>query len=492
MKIESKILTLGCKIANYKYDSNLVYLFTKKGSFKIDKDEILQHEKTDLINGLELGDTLFKVVNDVLPLSSKEDLIFDDEIKYRKMSGDYADFCLKILFYRKSIKYYYKIPENKDEEPTTFIIHYYKNKKMKYRTYSTLDKREIGNISRLLYRDIMTLNLTEDKFNPYYYFLGMEACDLILGKEKLYKKFKKQTSTKMRTIYAPNKRLKKAQKLCLKVVKTKPNGIQFAYKKGTSTFNNIEVHRDNNYIMKCDIASFYDNCKTDKIPKFIVDVLIDNIYHYLNLLTLKETGILSKKVVGTPTRANLSKIADGVAHAILINPDTGGLYQGSPLSGEISNMILAPFGYLLTNYLKKKGYDYTVSIYADDITISSKEPFTNKKKRYLAWLINEFLNEKIGTLKLKPAKTKRGSNNKRYITGLVINHKNQITVPGRMYNMLRAVFHRLSKGEEITFTRKEVQGQVNYCLHNDETGKIIRLLKKYPEVTKEIMGEIEL
>ena len=63
-----------------------------------------------------------------------------------------------------------------------------------------------------------------------------------------------------------------------------------------------------------------------------------------------------------------------------------GLPQGSPVSPHITNLIMIPLDYYITEHCNKNGYCYTR--YADDILISHPETFNyNDMINYLRGLL---------------------------------------------------------------------------------------------------------
>lgn len=275
-----------------------------------------------------------------------------------------------------------------------------------------------------------------------------------LSNKPLYNHFKiKQANNKIRDIYAPQGEIKHVLRNLLaplnkaynnRTVKSK----QFAYIEGCSIKNNVEIHKDNKYVVKTDISSFFDQCNWELAKK------------YLGFLVPRERQYV------------LNDIKD-----LIINPETNGLYMGSPVSGVLSNMILRPAVIYLENIFKEK--DIKFSVYADDLTVSSNKPLS---KMYVVSTIEYVFNKYKLPFVLKESKTKSLINNGRRITGIRINHLDQMTMDRSKYKLIRSIFDRLEKGKEITMNQSQLLGRLNYYLFIDESKKLSRLCYKYNDV----------
>ena len=105
----------------------------------------------------------------------------------------------------------------------------------------------------------------------------------------------------------------------------------------------------------------------------------------------------------------------------------GGLPQGTPLSPPLTNLIMIPIDYRLSNTLKDyNGQHFVYTRYADDIQVSSKRDFDiNQIVEY----INSVLNEFQAPFRIKPEKTRYGSSaGRNFNLGLMVNKDNNITI----------------------------------------------------------------
>jgi RNA-directed DNA polymerase len=290
--------------------------------------------------------------------------------------------------------------------------------------------------------------------------------------EKMYSHFSKKTPTKVREIYAPKDDVKAALRHMLLPLNSaydmrKKDSNQFAYTTGRSIKDNAVVHKYWKYVIKTDVRHFFDQCHwglAKKYLKFLLPNVVQN--DLVAMAALKE---------------------------MMINPDTGGLYQGSPVSGALTNAIMKPAAKYMKNMFDK--LDMNISIYADDITVSfddfeqlleTTEGLTdaqlkNKAIKVVTGRIRYIFEKMDLPFTLHPDKSKLVRNNGRKITGVRINHKNQITIDRKKYRLLRSICHRLANGKEITMNDSKLMGNIAFFRFIDETGKVANLLWLYRE-----------
>lgn len=281
--------------------------------------------------------------------------------------------------------------------------------------------------------------------------------------DKMYYSFNlKQKNDKIREIYAPHEDVKRALRNLLRPLdkaldKRVKNTNQFAYIKNRSIKHNADIHSNNKYVVKCDIKSFFDYCTWEYIEKYLEFLFPKDIHN----TTLDEYN---------------TRIKDIIKNTI-INPRTGGLYMGSPVSGVLSNMIMNPVTRYLENIFNEK--DIAISVYADDITVSSNKPLS---KGYVTQTIEYVFDFYNLPFILKEEKTKKLKNNGRRITGVRINHKDQLTVDRKNYKLMRSMCEYLKNDKSISMKKSEFIGKFNYYLHIDTTGKFRKLALKYNDV----------
>ena len=307
--------------------------------------------------------------------------------------------------------------------------------------------------------------------------------------EKLYKRFIiSQIGGKRRIINKPNDSLSEPLKGLSRVLssyyETTVRGKSYdkqvtGFRPGKGIYSNVKAHADNNYIIKSDIKSFFDSVRFDYYERYVNFLVNPNTIEFT---TYKDIDILA------------SNVADEMKEAfrdILINPESKGLYMGNPLSPVLTNLLMRKVVNLIHNTLESINRDLdedqriTFTIYADDVTFSSNTYngggyFTIK---YLTNLVdNAFKKYGLHTLHLNRNKTTRLAKNRRLITGIRINHRNELTISRNKYDKIRNIVHRLHVTQDpntITIGLESLQSRLSFYRSIDDSGKIERLLKKY-------------
>lgn len=261
-------------------------------------------------------------------------------------------------------------------------------------------------------------------------------------------KLKRYTLPTGRQVVEPNPRLKeflkelnhKALDLYEELLITNNlQNIPHAYRKQHSIKTNAQQHQNQKIIHKFDFTGFYDS-----IPFRII-------------------------------KPYLKQLNAPLIKGYYIDPKTNGLIQGSPLSGTLAGMALIPFW----RTLKKQLPNAIITQYSDDLTISN----TSLSQKQCEKLIISTLKQTKIPCKLNNKKTTT-HNIHRKITGVTVNHKNQITTVRQFYRDLRAICngikHKHKHIEDYGYRDIEHFKQVlSYHLYIDDTGKIKSLLDKY-------------
>ena len=156
--------------------------------------------------------------------------------------------------------------------------------------------------------------------------------------------------------------------------------------------------------------------------------------------------------------------------------------QGALTSPKVSNMVTAlTFGPPLKEYCDSKGY--TLSIYADDITISCDEKFNGEDNRDTVLNLISYITQVVGQFgfRINTKKTKLMSKNQRqYVCGTVVNEKVNLLKSERY--LLRAMVHNCEvNGLEVEAEKSgmtvdkffsKTMGRVNWwCQLNPEIGE---------------------
>lgn len=177
----------------------------------------------------------------------------------------------------------------------------------------------------------------------------------------------------------------------------------FAYVKGRSTVDCMKRHQRNNskWFAKFDLSNFFGSTTKD----FVMD-MISNIYPFSMLMNYKDG------------RENISKALD----LAFLN---GGLPQGTPLSPMLTNIIMIPIDYRISQELRKHG-SYVYTRYADDFQISSRNNFNFKE---VEGIITGVLDEFNAPFVLNMKKTRYGSSSgSNWNLGIMLNKDGDLTI----------------------------------------------------------------
>lgn len=231
--------------------------------------------------------------------------------------------------------------------------------------------------------------------------------------------------------------------------------VAHAYLPNKSIMTNAKHHK-NSDLIQFDFSGFYDSCKFDYIYNVLKDLDDD----------LDDTN---KHLVSR----------------LLIDPETDGLTQGAPSSGALAGITMIPFWLKLKELLPQ---NIKFTQYSDDLTFS----YIGKKPKefnitYLSELIYTTLHDVGLEFEINMSKTRMQIKQYRKVTGIRINHLNQLTPSRKDYRFLRHALHILSQSDSLEdelqhwgFTSKaSFIGKVSYMKSIDETGKIMNIIMKY-------------
>lgn len=232
-----------------------------------------------------------------------------------------------------------------------------------------------------------------------------------------------------------------------------------AYLPNKSIKTNAKIHQNSSTIIKFDFSGFYDSVHFDYIKPHIKAV----------------------------TRASDDELL--LIERLIIDPETNGVTQGLPVSGALAGLALVPFWSQLRKNLHK---DIQFTQYSDDLTFSKQsrqaEPYFTKET--LTTIIKQTLAETDRDFVLNDGKTTVQSQQFRKITGVRINHNNQLSCSRKDYRLFRTMIHVLSKESDTESVLKQFgfksvasfTGKISYMRSIDETGKIDKLIEQNSEI----------
>lgn len=241
----------------------------------------------------------------------------------------------------------------------------------------------------------------------------LERAKIVIGDKVIEDNYDKffipKRSGGKREILAPKQWLLDLQTSLVNILKTDYKVLEHnaahAYTENRSIVTNAETHKNNYNFVNMDLSNFF--------PSITREVIV---YSLLRISNLK--------------RVFLSLRTDLVETFFKIILYNGALPQGSAASPFISNIVLIPFDYHLTEILKENRRNITYTRYADDLTFSSKpkiyineiRQFIEQAKQNAYGNIKDFININEKKTRLT---TYRGKNR---ITGVKVNAENKLSI----------------------------------------------------------------
>lgn len=264
--------------------------------------------------------------------------------------------------------------------------------------------------------DISSMILKLVKFNE-----STESLRNHTPRSDLYHSFRiPKRSGGLRRIDAPNDDLMNALRQLKSILEDDFGALYhtsaFAYVKKRCTVDAVKKHQANEsrWFGKYDLSNFFGSTTLDFVMK-----MLSMIFPFSEIM---------KESLG---RSELEK---ALSLAFL----NGGLPQGTPLSPTLTNIMMIPIDYKLTNTLRdynRQRFVYTR--YADDFIISSRYDFDFKK---IEELIVETIKKFDAPFTIKASKTRYGSSSgANWNLGVMLNSKNEITVGHKKKRQFQAM-----------------------------------------------------
>ncbi|MFR3567662.1 MAG: reverse transcriptase family protein [Paraclostridium sordellii] len=200
--------------------------------------------------------------------------------------------------------------------------------------------------------------------------------------------------------------------------------------KGVSYIDNAKLHKDSLYVITLDIKDFYSNCKSKDVHKFFID--------YMNT-SIEISNIIVRLICREdrlPTGAPSSQLVAYLSHLEMFE--------------KIQKICR-------DNKLK-------LSLYVDDLTISSDRSIDNK-------IINSIILEikKYGFEINSKKRRYYGKSKSKKITGVIINKNNELKVPNRLKKEVIDLFKELKcinidrNNSTYLYKVRKLRGKLNAC-----------------------------
>ena len=273
---------------------------------------------------------------------------------------------------------------------------------------------------------------------------GLKMIDGIIG----YHKFEidKKHSDEKREITAPDKTLKAIQRRILYLLHRviRPEWL-ISGEKQKCYIDNGKAHLNGKYVLTIDIKKFYDNCTREPVYQFFV-----------------------QKLKTSPD------VAEILTNIITYN---GGIPTGCPTSQIMAFYAYSDMFSEIFDLAKRHGCKFT--LYVDDMTFSSKEPFSPHQ---LSQMIDRVL-RKYGHKPKYPKVKYYGPSDYKPITGTVVTPEHSLAVPNGLQKTIYDAFQTVKPligvetcSEEDARQILSLKGQIQAAC-NIEDGK-------FPEIRR--------
>ena len=273
---------------------------------------------------------------------------------------------------------------------------------------------------------------------------GLKMIDGIIG----YHKFEidKKHSDEKREITAPDKTLKAIQRRILYLLQRviRPEWL-ISGEKQKCYIDNGKAHLNGKYVLTIDIKKFYDNCTREPVYQFFV-----------------------QKLKTSPD------VAEILTNIITYN---GGIPTGCPTSQIMAFYAYSDMFSEIFDLAKQHGCKFT--LYVDDMTFSSKEPFSSHQ---LSQMIDRVL-RKYGHKPKYPKVKYYGPSDYKPITGTVVTPEHSLAVPNGLQKTIYDAFQTVKPligvetcSEEDARQILSLKGQIQAAC-NIEDGK-------FPEIRR--------
>ena len=273
---------------------------------------------------------------------------------------------------------------------------------------------------------------------------GLKMIDGIIG----YHKFEidKKHSDEKREITAPDKTLKAIQRRILYLLHRviRPEWL-ISGEKQKCYIDNGKAHLNGKYVLTIDIKKFYDNCTREPVYQFFV-----------------------QKLKTSPD------VAEILTNIITYN---GGIPTGCPTSQIMAFYAYSDMFSEIFDLAKQHGCKFT--LYVDDMTFSSKEPFSSHQ---LSQMIDRVL-RKYGHKPKYPKVKYYGPSDYKPITGTVVTPEHSLAVPNGLQKTIYDAFQTVKPligvetcSEEDARQILSLKGQIQAAC-NIEDGK-------FPEIRR--------
>lgn len=244
---------------------------------------------------------------------------------------------------------------------------------------------------------------------------------------------------KNRTIYSPNKELRKYQRLILLYLK-------ILYPLKISIKETADIHTNQKHLLKMDIEHFYDTVPISKIEKVL------KVFTEGSKKPLSPIGKIIAYFIRSYGKYNFKEIKS-------VTTVDNKLPTGALTSPYIANACMKEIDEEIIDYCKARNIKY--SRYMDDLFFSS-----NKKDDLIS--AEKFVKNLLSKsdMKVNPEKTKYISDNKKQIIMGILVNKEKSCLPKETKRKIRSILHKYMT-QQIN-DESYVLGYLSYVFDTDK------------------------
>lgn len=249
-----------------------------------------------------------------------------------------------------------------------------------------------------------------------------------------------------RTIWAPNPKLKQAQRWILKnILEQLPvHGAAHGFLPERSILTHARVHTDAQRLIRMDLKDFFPT---------ISFVRIKGVFRRAGYREQIAT-LLALLCTEAPREIRVLK---GKTYYVALGPRC--LPQGAPTSPALSNIVAMTLDRRIQGLADAHGWRYTR--YADDLSLSLPDGAAVPQVGYLLGAVTRIVTQEGFAINAKKTWIAR-KGGKQAVTGLLVNGPGQPRVDRELKRRLRATIHNLQQGKPL-HAGESIQQVIGYA-----------------------------
>lgn len=242
--------------------------------------------------------------------------------------------------------------------------------------------------------------------------------------------------------------------------------------KGKSHIDNARTHLKNDYVVSLDLSKFFQKCDSGHVYDF-----------FRNKMKMSE---INASLLSEITTIDISKFELNANVKDWFQVVNGQLRYPIPVrhlpTGSCLSQLLAFFSYMdmfdeIYQYCSLK--HFTLSVYVDDVVISSKRRISKKSVKYVMYIFSKYGHE-VNTSKISSYIKDRPKK----VTGIHINKDRQLKAPSKHHFTIKKMRCEFEETRDPN-SLKSLIGKIRY-VNGIESAHFGNLAKTYEEILKNV------